>query len=334
MTTFEIRRVDPVDDSLLRAWWEVDHSVVEERPYDVGEPWSVARVSLTQRNPDHVRVLLAAFDARGALVGAASAMMPQRDNAHLVSGTVSVPPSLRRQGIGTRLLAAVEAIGRADGRSVLLVEAPAPLTEDSPGMLFGAAHGFTLANLEEVKVLELASAEPGWAALEQEALAVRGDYRLVSWGTCTPAEYVQGFCGLLGVFFSNVPLGEVPLEDMVWTPERLRDHEERLRETGFEEFTCAAVAADGSLVGVSDVGLVPEEPEKAEIGLTMVLPEHRGHRLGLAMKLATHRALRAAYPQCRIVVTSNAGANTHMNSVNERLGYRVVERLPELKKEL
>ncbi|CUR57833.1 putative GCN5-related N-acetyltransferase [metagenome] len=334
MTTIEIRRVDPLDEALLRAWWETGHTAFAERPYDVDEPWSVSRVSLRQPNPDLVQVLLGAFDPGGAMVGSASAKMPQRENPHLVYGTVSVPPDHRRRGIGSRLLAAVEDIGRQEGRSVLLVEAAAPLTQESPGTLFGAARGFAVGNLEEVKVLDLVASEPAWDACEQEAHAARGDYRLVTWGTSTPAEHVQGFCDLLGVFFSNVPLGEVPLEDMVWTPERLRAYEDRLCETGFEEFTAAVVAPDGSLVGVSDVGLLPQEPEKAEVGITLVLPEHRGHRLGMAMKLATHRALRAAYPQCRIVVTANAGANAHMNAVNERLGYRVVERLPELKKDL
>jgi hypothetical protein len=66
--------------------------------------------------------------------------------------------------------------------------------------------------------------------------------------------------------------------------------------------------------------------------MTMVLPDARGHRVGLAMKLATHRALRASYPACTAVVTSNADVNDHMNAVNEALGYRVVERLPEYQK--
>ena len=66
----------------------------------------------------------------------------------------------------------------------------------------------------------------------------------------------------------------------------------------------------------------------------MVLPEARGHRLGLGMKLATHRAVRAAHPECTAIVTSNADVNTHMNAVNEALGYRVLEQLLEYQKHL
>ena len=71
------------------------------------------------------------------------------------------------------------------------------------------------------------------------------------------------------------------------------------------------------------------DPLVARIGVTMVLPEHRGHRLGLATKLASHRALREQVPACELVVTSNAEVNTHMNAINERMGYVELETLVE-----
>jgi hypothetical protein len=67
---------------------------------------------------------------------------------------------------------------------------------------------------------------------------------------------------------------------------------------------------------------------------TLVLPEHRGHALGLAMKVANQRAVRRLYPDCRVLVTGNAGVNVAMNVVNDRLGYREVERCIEVQKEL
>jgi hypothetical protein len=65
-----------------------------------------------------------------------------------------------------------------------------------------------------------------------------------------------------------------------------------------------------------------------------VLPEHRGHRLGLAMKLATHRRILHVYPECAYVETGNAGVNAAMKSVNDQLGYRVVERCLDVQKTL
>ena len=68
------------------------------------------------------------------------------------------------------------------------------------------------------------------------------------------------------------------------------------------------------------------------MGITFVLPGHRGHSLGLAVKLANHRSLMAALPECELVRTSNADVNAHMNAVNETLGYRQVEDILEVQK--
>ena len=58
------------------------------------------------------------------------------------------------------------------------------------------------------------------------------------------------------------------------------------------------------------------------------------YRLGLALKVTTHDLVRAAYPALLTVDTSNAEINTHMNAVNETLGYRPIETLLELQKVL
>jgi hypothetical protein len=52
-----------------------------------------------------------------------------------------------------------------------------------------------------------------------------------------------------------------------------------------------------------------------------------------ATKLATHGALRAAFPDCRLVVTSNSDVDDHMNAINEAMG-RVLESLVEYRRRL
>ena len=67
---------------------------------------------------------------------------------------------------------------------------------------------------------------------------------------------------------------------------------------------------------------------------TLVDPAHRGHRLGLAIKLANHRRVRARTPTCRLLLTGNAGVNAPMNAVNDALGYREIERCVEMQKDV
>ena len=69
-------------------------------------------------------------------------------------------------------------------------------------------------------------------------------------------------------------------------------------------------------------------------GGTLVLPGHRGHRLGLALKLVNLRAVRERYPDCHYAFTVVAGVNAAMNAVNDLLGFRDVERALEMQRRL
>lgn len=154
----------------------------------------------------------------------------------------------------------------------------------------------------------------------------------MSWRDRCPDEYVESFGGALSRVMSLVPQGDLDLEDRDWTVERVRAAEQRRVQVGLATFESAAVARGGTVVGLTGVRVSMHDPRVAHIGVTMVLPEHRGHRLGLATKLASHRALRAEVPQCRLVTTSNAEVNTHMNAINEAMGYRQLETLVEYHK--
>ncbi len=337
MPALKIRRVDPHDEPSLRQWWETGHAAGAERPYDLHPLWVLSRVALPRDDPEFEVALLGAFDNAAlvdSMVGIAQLRLPLHDNQHMAYADILVPPVHRRRGVGSQLLEATENYARAAGRKVMLVEAPAPLAGENAGTRFAAAMGYQVGSSEEIKVLDLAAATPRWDALRSEVDEGIGAYRIVEWRVETPQEHVQRFCDLQSVFTSQIPLGDLPLESSEWTPARLRAQEQRSRALGRDVFVAVAFATDGALVGASDVRVVEADPRTAEIGITIVLPEHRGHRLGLALKLATHRRLRAAYPACEIVVTSNAGVNQHMNAVNERLGYQAVERLLEMQKEL
>ncbi len=60
--------------------------------------------------------------------------------------------------------------------------------------------------------------------------------------------------------------------------------------------------------------------------ITIVDPEHRGHRLGLLSKIENLRHLLAHEPAVRVIDTFNAASNDHMITINEQLGFRVRDR--------
>jgi GNAT superfamily N-acetyltransferase len=241
-------------------------------------------------------------------------------------------PDHRRRGVGTAVLAELETRARAAGRERVLVEVYLAPGRESGDAAFAEARGFVEANREGVKAVDLTASEPLWPTLDEQVAAAVGRYRIVSWRDRCPDEYVESFGAALSRVMSLIPQGDLGLEDRDWTVERVRAAEQRRVQVGLATFESAAVAPDGTVVGLTGVRASTHDPRTAHIGVTMVLPEHRGHRLGLATKLASHRALRAALPQCRLVTTSNAEVNAHMNAINEAMGYQLVETLVEYHK--
>ena len=79
---------------------------------------------------------------------------------------------------------------------------------------------------------------------------------------------------------------------------------------------------DGRLVAFTDLQVPLAQPERAHQGGTLVLREHRGHRLGALMKAAVLRELAATMPEVRRISTYNSEDNTPMVAVNEALGFR------------
>jgi GNAT superfamily N-acetyltransferase len=333
VTTYDIRVIDPRDEALLRAWWEVGEAATADRPIDAWTVWEVSRRALPMPRTDGRLILVSAFDG-DLTVGAGMLFLFRHDNTHLGEAEVYVHPDHRRHGIGRALLAELERLARADGRTVVLGSAFAPVGAESPGTLFAAAMGYPVASAEETKVVDLKEAPTHWPALDAEVEAALGDYRVVVFEERVPDEYVDDFCALLSAFLGQVPTGDLDLEEATWTPERLRENEGRAIAVGRVRLIGAAVAPDGHLCGFSDLGINRSDPRHASVGGTLVLPAHRGHRLGLAMKLATHRRLGELFPSCAYVETGNAGVNAAMNEVNERMGYRVVERCLDVQRRL
>ena len=88
---------------------------------------------------------------------------------------------------------------------------------------------------------------------------------------------------------------------------------------------CSAAArhaATGEFAALSQLLTDPHAPGWGYQLMTAVTAPHRGHRLGLLVKAATHQWLVDTEPGVRRVVTSNSETNRHMIAINDALGYR------------
>jgi RimJ/RimL family protein N-acetyltransferase len=79
----------------------------------------------------------------------------------------------------------------------------------------------------------------------------------------------------------------------------------------------------GELAGLTEVSVDPADPGWGFQVFTVVRREHRGHRLGLLLKIAMMELLATTEPQLERIVTWNGQSNEHMIAVNEAMGYTV-----------
>ena len=114
----------------------------------------------------------------------------------------------------------------------------------------------------------------------------------------------------------------------------VREREATLVAQGRTKYNAVALDAAGTLVAYTDLVTTIHEPGKAYQFGTMVRREDRGHRLGVALKVAALRLLQTERPDVRRMTTFNAEVNAHMIGVNDALGYVPVARLGDFQKRL
>lgn len=331
----EIRTVDPADQALVREFWEVGRVADEhERQWSTYWAWETALVYLTTPNQWRELHLLGAFE-NGRMIGALECSLPVRDNTSSAGFDLYVDPAHRRRGVGTALVEQLIPDLAERDRRVVMVEVNTPIAgAPSAGMGFAERHGFAPALVQEHRVLDLPATEGRWPGLAAEVAPAHADYELVTWFDTVPDEFLEGYCALQHAFNDEAPSGELEIEAEHWDEQRVRGKEERFRRAGRHEVCTVAVAPDGAVVGLTEMIVSDHEPDRAMQCGTLVLPGHRGHRLGLALKVANQTSLRDRFPAVHGVHAWNADVNEHMNAINARLGFTTVERLVEVQREV
>src|SRR5215472_10326641 len=243
--------------------------------------------------------------------------LPARDNPHLGILEIAVRPDRRRHGFGTALLRHAGARAVANGRDLLTGYA----FTGGPGEAFARAAGAAGGQTEVQRAMDIdAISAERLAGLRATAERASAGYSMISWTGPAPAEYVDQVAAV------NRTLYDAPhdpnREQPVWDAERVRATERRQRLQDVRAHTVAARHdASGELAGLTLIEVGQEYPEWGFQALTAVSRDHRGHRLGLRLKVAMLERLARQEPQMKRIVTSNAEANEHMISVNETLGY-------------
>jgi GNAT superfamily N-acetyltransferase len=267
---------------------------------------------------EHPQTWLARDGSR--VLGYGSLTLPSYDNPHLGLVDVVVHPDARRRGIGTSLVRHLQALVREAGRRLLIAET----LSVTPGPAFAAALGAECGLVSPRRVLHLdALDDADHARLLREAGERAVDYEVVHWTGPVPEEHLEDMARML-TQMSDAPVDDLDWGGEVWTVERVRRADEGALLAGDRIYTVAARHVEsGRLVAFTSVFVHDAHPAWSSQGGTLVMPEHRGRRLGLLVKVSMLPWLRRTEPQVRELVTGNAGSNSHMIAINEALGFRV-----------
>lgn len=271
------------------------------------------------------------------VVGFGWADLPLTANPTMAFINAEVRPDRRGQGIGAELAQWAETTAAEHGRTSWMVGAPfasaqpgqATVTAEqgdavpasTPGLVFALARGYTLRQVERWSRLDLPVAEEKLARFHDEALAHSQGYRIHRWLGTPPEQWLGKLGALTTAMSTDPPFGGLTLDEDPWDADRLRQGCARLQAMGYEHLTVAVEhISSAALVAYTDM-----EPRSgtpwAEQSDTIVHRDHRGHRLGMLIKVANLRWLAERHPQVNRIYTWNASENTHMLAINLALGF-------------
>ncbi|MCZ7419336.1 GNAT family N-acetyltransferase [Verrucosispora sp. WMMA2121] len=330
--TITITSVEAADEAAVEQAYQIGAAQVAADEPDF-PPMCRRRFTALLRHPMpgcETIMLLARID--GTPAGFLRLDLPQLDNTENASAELIVHPALRRRGVGRALAEHGLGLLRERGRKRVSAMSRAEVAGEpgrrSPGNAFAAAFGAVDALTDVRRRLTVADLDQARLdTLLADARIRAAGYAVLRWRGRTPDDLAADVAYLDGRLLADAPMGDLAWEPERVDAERLRGTESALDARGRRRYHVGLRhEASGRLVAwtMLDVGASADWHSFQQI--TIVDPEHRGHRLGLLSKIENLRHLLAHEPAVRVIDTFNAASNDHMITINEQLGFRVRDR--------
>jgi GNAT superfamily N-acetyltransferase len=307
-----------VDEGLASEIAEVANAAHRiDAPQNEPEPVEHLRLWLTfgwdDRGIEHV--VVGRIDGR--LTAFATVELPIWDNRHMAFVELYIHPDYRTSAVGEQVFDEVNATMKANDRTLLVANA----WKDSHLERFLTEHGLEMAS--EAAQRRLIPADLGWTELDglhAESLAASSAYEVFEVPAPVSDDLVDGMVELQ-LAMNDAPLDDLALQANRWNAQRYRECESALAHRQMTSYRLAARHRErGEMAGFTAVVVEDARPHLGFQEDTAVIRAHRGHRLGLRLKIEMLRHLREVRPQIRQIDTWNAVSNSHMIAVNDALG--------------
>lgn len=318
--SMHIERVDLTDTQKIRECFEVCHAA--QRVDEPEGPWFTERPFggwMEVGWSGDPREVWLAVD-QGSAAGWYRLGLPSMVNLDQAGLDLVVHPAERRRGLGLALLRHAAGRAAAHGRAVFNGAA----RRGSPGEAFARSAGAKPGLVEVQRVLDMGRLDKGkLARLRGPAELAAAGYSLESWAGPIPEDFLEPVAMLYNA------MGDAPRDPEIapeeWDAQRVRERVNGLRpHYGLRDYTVVARHDDtGEVAALSEMAVDPASPGWGFQMNTVVIRKHRGHRLGLLVKIAMMELLATTEPQLELISTWNAESNEHMIAINEAMGYAV-----------
>ncbi|MFA7769074.1 GNAT family N-acetyltransferase [Streptomyces sp. NRRL S-448] len=299
----------PPSDAAVDAWLAV---LTDAGAADLPQLPAPSRTEVAGRlrvGPARGRPVLWAAD--GAAGVASLILFMDEGNTHTAFlDALTVRPQERRRGVGTALWERVREELLAQGRTSVMAQ----VDLGGPGQAFAESLGFE-------NVLPMAWYEQEIPAAGPAQVPATPGYELLTWHGLVPDAWAPAAAAAHDAM-EDAPSGDMDEAIPVWTAQWLHAMQQVIIDRGGEPITVAAVTEAGEVAAYTELVLPDSSGPRALQYDTVVVPGHRGHGLGRAVKLRMAAEAAARYPALRRIATTVADANTPMRTVNESIGYR------------
>ncbi|WP_029144345.1 GNAT family N-acetyltransferase [Microbacterium luticocti] len=333
--------VDAADAADFVDMVRVRNAVYRELNGNDDESNTPAEILPNYRDETYERTLMWLAVRHGEPVGRAMLTLPLEPGSRVAYVNIELLRAAWGLGIGREAAAVLREAAAQAGRTVLQAWATHTGTDEADRLTaptgFGSiprdhtarflqAQGFTLEQIERKSALELTDATADRVdRLLDEAIRVATGYRIVSWSAPTPPEYVDGYAWMKSRMLTDIPSAALEFDEEAWDAARVADYEKSYLEAGRTlHVTAAQHVATGELAAFNELVIGADRTEATHQEDTLVLAEHRGHRLGMLVKCAALRDWRAFAPHSPRVITYNAEENRPMLDINEAIGFEPV----------
>lgn len=280
---------------------------------DAAEPYTVEQVRHWLREePGRIyRVKIAADEARGGeMIGYSEVVRQKWYEPGSFEIWAGVYPERRCQGVGGALYEDAEAYARTQGAENLRVEV---LENDAASLRFATRRGFTIDRLlfESTLNLETFDETPFVGCIPAlNAAGIR---------FCSLADFGNSLEARRKLYEVNrITALQIPGYSGAFTP--WEDFDKEICGSDWFRPAGQLLAMDGdACVALSAVRLYPDSGGSYNL-MTGVLPEYRGRKIALALKLLAIRYARAS--GARTMRTHNDSLNAPMLAINRKLGYQ------------